>query len=273
MALAPLPSLVNALMPCRLFPETGDRISVLGLGTVKFGRNTDVKYPSGSGFPLPTDKEIEALLDLSLELGITVLDTAPAYGTAEERLGNLLGTARREKFFLISKTGETYKDGVSTYDFSAEHTRNSIENSLRRLNTPYLDCVLVHSHRDDIEVIKNTPVLETLALLKQEGVIRSYGVSTYTVAGGKLAAENSDAVMVAYNPNYTAEQVVIDHAHAKGCAVFIKKGLASGHIATPNAVTDSIRFSLNKQGVTSLIIGSLNADNIKKNAAAARSGH
>ncbi len=56
-------------------------VSPLGLGTVKFGRNQNVKYPGGGGFAMPTDSEIEALLDLALECGINLLDTAPAYGT------------------------------------------------------------------------------------------------------------------------------------------------------------------------------------------------
>ena len=86
----------------------GDRArrtsSVLGLGTVKFGRNRNVRYPGGEGFALPSDREIETLLDVAVECGIRTLDTAPAYGAAEERLGKLLRTRRRD-FFLVTKTG------------------------------------------------------------------------------------------------------------------------------------------------------------------------
>src|SRR4051812_8405226 len=94
----------------------GKKVSVLGFGTVKFGRNKGVKYPGGDGFALPSDKEIEGLLDLALECGITLIDTAPAYGTSEERLGKLMG-ARREKFFLVSKTGEEFDGETSQYIF------------------------------------------------------------------------------------------------------------------------------------------------------------
>src|SRR5882672_8748483 len=91
----------------------GDRASrtssVLGLGTVKFGRNRNVRYPGGDGFALPSDREIETLLDVAVECGINVLDTAPAYGASEERLGKLLG-ARRREFFLMTKTGEEFVD-------------------------------------------------------------------------------------------------------------------------------------------------------------------
>ena len=61
---------------------------MLGLGTVKFGRNQKIKYPT---FELPSDQAVCQLLDDAQNYGINLLDTAPAYGIAEERLGQLLG--------------------------------------------------------------------------------------------------------------------------------------------------------------------------------------
>ena len=241
-------------------------ISRLGLGTVKFGRNRGVKYPGGEGFALPSDADISSLLDLCLDLGITLLDTAPAYGSAEERLGGILG-ARREKFFLMTKTGEEFSDGKSTHNFTAAHTIFSVERSLKRLKTDCLDCALVHSSPDDINILKNTDALETLVRLKEAGKIRMVGVSTYTVEGGIYAAEKTDAVMVAYNNGYTAEKEVIDRARLAGKAVFVKKGLGSGHTDDP---ARDIRFVLETPGVSSLIIGSINPRHIRENAAGLR---
>ena len=245
----------------RPFANLGRNVSVLGLGTVKFGRNQGVKYPGGDGFALPSDAAIERILDVCLQQGINLLDTAPAYGTSEERLGAVLG-ARRDKFFLVTKTGEEFSDGKSEYIFTAEHTRLSVERSLKRLKTDRLDCVLVHSARDDMRVITETPVLETLAGLKQAGKILSFGVSTYTVDGGRKAVDLSDCVMVAYNDSYTDERAVIDYAREKGRAVLVKKGLASGHAGNAAA---SIRFVTGTPGVTSMVFGSLNPDNILSN--------
>jgi aryl-alcohol dehydrogenase-like predicted oxidoreductase len=242
-------------------------VSPLGLGTVKFGRNERVKYPGGAGFAMPTDSEIEALLDLALECGINVLDTAPAYGTAEERLGKLM-RGRRDKFFLVTKTGEEFHNGESEHVFTAEHTRTSVERSLRRLNTDFLDCVLVHSSRDDVNVITNTPVLAALARLKDQGKLGSFGVSTYTVEGGKLAVDLSDCVMVSYNKDYADEGAVIDHARKKGKAVLVKKGLASGHIGALGDPSEHIRFVIDTPGVTSLIFGSTSPDHVRANARA-----
>lgn len=253
----------------RRFASTGESVSVLGLGTVKFGRNQGVKYPGGDGFSLPSDAEIAAILDLCHERGINLLDTAPAYGTSEERLGKLLGK-RRKDFFIVTKTGEEFVNGKSSYIFTAEHTAQSVERSLTRLRTDYLDCVLVHSSRDDLDVMTKTPVLETLARLKEQGKILSFGVSVHTVDGGKKAVDLTDAVMVAYNKAEPAGKAVIDYAHEHGKAVLVKKGLASGHVNTLGSLEKNIRFILETPGVTSLVFGSLSAANILNNIKAAK---
>ncbi len=248
----------------RPFAATGKTVSALGFGTVKVGRNNAVKYPGGDGFALPSDGDVEALLDLCIDCGITLLDTAPAYGTSEERLGKLLG-ARREKFFLVTKTGEEFEDGQSRYDFSAAHTRFSVERSLQRLNTGHLDCVLVHCSRNDVEVLVKMPVLETLARLKDEGKILSFGASTHTIDGGRCAVDLSDCVMLAYNAAHTEEKPVIDYARERGRAVLVKKGLASGHVGTLGGLAHNIQTVTNTPGVTSLVFGSLNPANILAN--------
>ena len=256
-------------LPRRPFAATGKEVSVLGLGTVKFGRNQGVKYPGGDGFALPTDDEISGLLDLCLEHGINLIDTAPAYGTSEERLGQLMGS-RRDEFFIVSKTGEEFVDGKSQYSFTATHTRVSIERSLRRLNTDHLDCVLVHASKNDLDVIENTDVLATLSRLKDEGKLSSIGVSVYSLAAGRRAVDLTDAVMVAYNQRYLAEMEIIDYAREHGKAVLIKKGLASGHIGSVGALEENIRFVLETPGVTSLVFGSITPANILTNIQAAK---
>src|SRR5690606_8720766 len=95
---------------------TGLTVSPLGLGTVKIGRNQGVKYPSG--FELPDDNQVRDLLALARDAGINLLDTAPAYGTSEERLGPLL-SGQRQEWILCSKVGEEFDNGESRFDFSA----------------------------------------------------------------------------------------------------------------------------------------------------------
>ncbi len=94
----------------------------LGLGTVKLGRDQGVKYPSG--FQIPDDDEARQLLKLTRDLGINLIDTAPAYGRSEERLGPLL-RGQRHEWVIVSKVGEEFEAGQSRHDFSAGHTRLS----------------------------------------------------------------------------------------------------------------------------------------------------
>jgi aryl-alcohol dehydrogenase-like predicted oxidoreductase len=236
-------------------------LSLMGLGTVKFGRNTGVKYPSGEGFALPTDAAISNLIDLCRDHGINVLDTAPAYGTAEERLGHILGK-RRDDFFLITKTGEEFDGAQSHYIFTREHTVMSIERSLNRLKTDYLDAVLIHSSRDDLNVLKNTDVVETLLMLKDQGKIGAIGMSLYTLDAALYALPLLDILMVTYNQGDQTMAPVLTEAETLGKAILIKKALSSGH--SQNVKAD-LQFLAQNPAITSIIIGSITPENILNN--------
>lgn len=250
-------------LPQRPLGSTGLSVSVLGLGTVKFGRNQKIKYPT---FELPSDEAICQLLDDAQRYGINLLDTAPAYGIAEQRLGELLGS-RRNEFIVITKCGEEFVNGESIYDFSAEHTRLSVERSLKRLKTNRLDCVLVHCPRNDLEVLEKSPVLETLRDIKVRGDIRSFGASVNSLEGGMLALERADVVMVTYSLDETASEPVIRRAADLGKGVLIKKGLDSGSLAarTPG---ENFRPIFALKGISSLIIGTINREHLHDNVRA-----
>lgn len=249
--------------------DTGLRVSPLGLGTVKLGRDQGVKYPSG--FTIPDDAEARQLLALARDLGINLIDTAPAYGRSEERLGPLL-RGQRQDWVIVSKVGEEFEAGQSHFDFSPAHTRRSVERSLQRLETDVIDLVLVHSDGNDVAVLRDSGVYETLAELKQAGKIRAFGLSGKTVDGGLLALERGDCAMVTYNLNEQGERPVLDYAaqHAKG--LLVKKGLASGHACLAPGV-DPVRASFElifgHPGVTSAIIGTINPLHLSHNVATA----
>jgi aryl-alcohol dehydrogenase-like predicted oxidoreductase len=258
-------------LPKRRLGQTDLELSILGLGTVKLGRNQGVKYPAS--FQLPDDRQAANLLALAWDLGINLLDTAPAYGSSEERLGQLLH-GQRQRWLLCTKVGEEFSGGESHFDFSRQHIQMSIERSLARLRTDYLDLVLVHSDGNDVDIIEQTDILATLAEIKAAGKIRAFGVSTKTVAGGLLAAERSDCVMVTWNLHQQEEVAVIDHCQALGKGVLIKKALASGHAALGDA-SDPVRASFamifGHPAVTSAIVGTINPNHLHANAIAANS--
>lgn len=250
---------------------TGLIVSPLGLGTVKLGRDQGVKYPNG--FTIPDDREAADLLTLAHELGINLIDTAPAYGHSEERLGKLL-KGQRDNWVIVSKVGEEFESGQSRHDFSAQHTRFSVERSLRRLGTDCIDLVLVHSNGHDLDILRQSDVYTTLETLKREGSIRAFGLSGKTVEGGLLALDKGDCAMVTYNLNEQSERPVIDHATAIGKAILIKKALASGHVCLGSGVDPvqaSFELVLGHPGVASAIIGTINPLHLSHNVRVAAS--
>jgi aryl-alcohol dehydrogenase-like predicted oxidoreductase len=250
----------------RALGQTGIDVSCIGLGTVKIGRNVGVKYPKR--FDIPSDDKVSSLLEQAGDLGINLLDTAPAYGQSEERLGHLL--RNRDQWVICTKVGEEFEDGKSTFDFSSAHVKNSVERSLKRLKTDFLDIVLVHSDGNDEEIITSSDCFEALHKMKDSGIIRAIGMSTKTVAGGIRALSLCDAVMVTYNPLAKEDEPVIDEANNLSKGVLIKKGFSSGHINTSSgsdssSVRDSLKFIFQKPGVSSVVLGTINIDHLKEN--------
>ena len=249
--------------------STGLTVSALGLGTVKLGRDQGVKYPQG--FTIPNDRSAGELLDCARELGINLIDTAPAYGNSEQRLGTLLAGQRNE-WLICSKVGEEYDNGESHFDFTPEHTTASIERSLQRLNTDVIDIVLVHSDGDDLRIINEFGTLQVLENLKQRGLIRAFGMSTKTVEGGIAAAAQSDIVMLTYNLANQQELPVLDACKQLGKGALIKKALASGHLdsAHSNPVQASMDLVFSHPASSAAIIGTITPAHLKSNAEAVR---
>lgn len=251
-------------MQKRALGSTGIDVSVLGLGTVKIGRNQQVKYPSG--FELPDDKAVSALFELAQSLGINFIDTAPAYGSSEQRLGELL--PNRHDWVIVTKVGEIFENAQSHFDFSFAHTVNSVEQSLKKLKRDVLDVVLVHSDGNDMDIIKNEPVFDALQTLRDRGLIKAYGMSSKTVEGGCWVVENCDVVMATANLDYDEERPVLELAEKLNKGVIIKKGLQSGHADSASGgsgVDAAFSHILNLPGVSSMIVGTINQEHLRDN--------
>ncbi len=247
-------------MTPRPLGKTGLSVTPIGFGAFKIGRNEKTKY--AEQYPLPDDKAVSRLLNGVLDAGINYIDTAPAYGLSEERIGSSIGH-RRGEFVLSTKVGESFERGESTYDFSEAGVRASVERSLRRLRSDALDIVFIHSNGDDVAIQEATGAVAALREMKQHGLVRAIGLSGKTVAGARLALEWADAIMVEYHIDDTSHAEVISAAAERGIGVVVKKGLASGKLAP----ADAIDFVLRNAGIASLVIGGLNVDHIRANIA------
>lgn len=256
-------------MDLRPLGKTGIDVSPLALGTVKLGRNQGVKYPRA--FDIPDDRSAAALLALAAELGINTLDTAPAYGESEERLGRLLAS-QRDRWVICTKAGESFDGADSVFDFSAAAIAASVERSLRRLRTDRVDIALVHCPDDDERTLRDTPALNALRRLKEQGKVRAVGASTKTPGGAVFAAEQCDVVMLPYNPADSASGPVIDRAADLGVGVLVKKALLSGHLPPGDGdpIERCLRFAFTKPGVSAVVVGTIDPRHLEHDADAAR---
>ena len=131
-----------------------------------------------------------------------------------------------------------------------------------------LDVVLVHSDGNDMDIIKNEPVFEALAALKEKGLIKAYGMSSQTVEGGLWVVENCDVVMATANLDYDEERPVLELAKKLNKGVIIKKGLQSGHADSASGgggVEASFEHILSLPGVSSMIVGTINQNHLLSN--------
>lgn len=251
------------LHPPRPLGRTGLRVSPIGFGAFKIGRNQGAKYPGR--YDLPDDHAVERLLHGVLDLGINLIDTAPAYGLSEQRIGRFLA-ARRDEYVLATKVGERFENGQSRYDFSRAAVTASVEHSLRDLRTDVLDLVFIHSDGRDLEILQQTDAPATLLDLRSQGKIRAVGLSSKTPRGAAEALRWADALEVPHNINDRSHESVMQRAATVGVGVLVKKALASGHLPAP----DAIRFVLANPTVHSVLVGSLNLDHLADNLRTAR---
>jgi len=245
----------------RRLGRTGLDVSPIAFGAFKIGRNRGTKYLHG--YDLPDDEAVDRMLNGVLDLGINLIDTAPAYGLSERRIGRAL-SHRRSEYAISTKAGESFHDGRSTYDFSSSAIRRSVQQSLERLSTDVVDILLLHSNGEDLAILKETDAVETLLDLRSAGLARAVGFSGKTVDGAYAALAWADVLMVEYHLQDRSHEGVVAEAAAADVGILVKKGLASGRLDPAQAV----RFVLSNAAVGSLVIGSLSLDHLSDALAA-----
>ena len=143
----------------------------LCIGTVQFGMDYGVQ-----GGTRPALEDSIRMLDYATQNGVDAIDTAAAYGTAEEVVGAFLArrTVPRERLQVISKFGTGIFEGVSAADY-AERLKTAAETSLKRLRTDYLDAYICH-----VPTAAGDPaIIAAMAVLKASGLVRHVGFSVY----------------------------------------------------------------------------------------------
>ncbi|MGB3496259.1 MAG: aldo/keto reductase [Elainellaceae cyanobacterium] len=163
-------------MEYRNLGKTQLKVSAFAMGTYQLSGALCIDGKA-DGFPDIGYEEAVRLIHFCEDQGINVVDSAEIYGAGEgeRRVGSAL-KGRRDRWIISTKFGwRVGEQGNRITDSHSSTIRTSLEGSLRRLNTDYVDIYLYHTppHIEDIE--KGISVLESL---KQEGKIRFYGIST-----------------------------------------------------------------------------------------------
>lgn len=186
----------------------------------------------------------------AVERGITLIDTAPAYGfgRSEEIVGTALSGSLRDRAVIATKVGLEWRDGKVWRNSSAARIRLEVEQSLRRLRTDRIDLYQVH-WPDPLVPIEETA--EALARLLNEGKIRAIGVSNYSPA--QMAEFRKVAPIHSVQPPYNlfereAESGVLPYARQHNLTVLcygaLCRGLLTGTIsATTKFNGDDLRRS------------------------------
>jgi aryl-alcohol dehydrogenase-like predicted oxidoreductase len=176
-------------------------------------------------------EENEPIIKRALELGITYFDTADLYdyGGNERMLGRLL-KGQREKVIIASKVGNQWRaDGSSwVWNPRKEYILKAVEYSLDRLQTDYLDLYQLHGGTIDDPIDE---VIEAFELLKEQGKIRYYGISSIRPNVIREYAERSNmvSVMMQYSLlDRRPEESCLDLLHKKGIAVLARGVIAQG---------------------------------------------
>lgn len=273
-------------MERRQLGKTDMHVAVLGLGGGEIGAEN-----------IP-DENVEKLLLSALDAGLNAIDTAECYGVSEERIGKFI-SHRRDEFCLFTKCG--HSAGFDLPDWDPRLLEQSIDRSLQRLKTPYVDLIQLHSCSE--ELLRQGDVIEVLRRARDAGKTRYIGYSgdghaaLYAVTCGAF-----DTLQTSVN---IADQEVIDlvvpAAIERGIGIIAKRPLANvaWTLTDENfheyyrpyrdrlekldydflkddpaqAVATALRFTLSVPGVATAIVGTAKPGRWQENAAHLAAGN
>lgn len=204
----------------RQLGRTGLEVSVVGFGGLSIGLASTEQ------------NRVTVLLNQALDNGLNFIDTAECYGLpdrnhSESLIGQAI-SARRQDYYLCSKVGhENGVFGQEHEDWSQRSILRTIDRSLERLRTDYLDVVYLHGC--SVETIRNGAATDALQLAREQGKVRYLGYS----GGGErvLTAIETDAfdvVQISLNVfDQQAIDTILPRTHAKDIGVVIKRPLGN----------------------------------------------
>lgn len=208
----------------RRLGRTDIEVSEISLGCVEIG--IDYGIPVAGQPRRPAEAEAERLLHTALDLGVNHLDTARAYGDSEAIIGRVL-SGRREEFVLTTKIPVHKQQDLPNADLK-QHCRQSLDASLKALQTERIDVLLLHTYGP--EILRREDLAEVLSEAGA-GRVRAFGASVYGLESARLAlaCEWCACLQIAYSIlDRRAEDDVLDMARGRGVGVVARSVLLKG---------------------------------------------
>lgn len=196
----------------------------LCLGTVQFGGDYGIR-----GGRKPSVEDAVRMLNYATQNGVDAIDTAAAYGSAEEVVGEFLGrrTVLRDRLFIVSKFGTDVFEGVAPGEWGAALSA-ALARSLKRLKTDYLDAYVCHV----ATAVSNAAICEAMVQAKESGLVRHIGFSVYETDEAKSCAANGvyDFMQVPFSvlDQRMATGGALSAAAAKGMTVHARSAFVQG---------------------------------------------
>ncbi len=222
----------------REFGKTGWQVSAIGMGT----------WNISNQWGEVDEATALATVRSAFDSGVNLFDTAESYGIplglSEERLGRSL-TGIRHRIHVVTKIGRWgRRTGQTVPMTTVDMVRLCAHASLYRLRTDWIDVLLCHEGKIEDPSI----YLEAFEILKEQGHIRAYGISTdkFKVLERFNANNTCSVVEVDYSLlNRKAESQILPYCQEHGIAVLVRsplgKGLLSGKYSPDTVFTDSVR--------------------------------
>lgn len=211
-------------MKYRTLGSTGLEVSVIGLGTWQFGGEWGIDF---------SQKEIDAIIGTARDAGINLIDTAECYGDhlSESLIGNYIKN-QRDKWIVATKFGHHYHGFMDrTRHFDPEDVVKQLDESLRSLQTDYIDIYQMHSGLDN--EFQTEGLWEVLLKQKEKGKIRHLGLS---ISGNDIIFQTerakdigAETIQVVYSRlDREPEAAVLPQCQKDNLGVFARVPLASG---------------------------------------------
>jgi aryl-alcohol dehydrogenase-like predicted oxidoreductase len=227
-------------------------ISKITLGTAQLGLNYGISNINGK----PDFKTSLKLLKFSYENGITSFDTAPAYGNSEKILGTFISShikkLNQEPVIISKLPAVNIKDKI-TFDVVYEFIKRQINHSLDNLKLESIPIYLLH-HAPDI-FLKDGIVIECLDHIRNEGLIKHFGVSIYNLSEVKavLNYKEIDSIQIPINlfDHRVIKANLLKELRKKKFIIFARSIFLQGlFFKNPNAL--HAKFELAKKPLTKL---------------------